>query len=147
MEPVNGTGPDRHWRNPRSVSCWKKRESAACLWNRLLLMEITIDGFKDRQLHMEDYLQMVSAGQKEYAEVSVYQRITENNDIPVRRVEIPREEKGKVRKLGISTVVDRLIQQAIPQELTPLFEPRFSENSYGFRPGRSQANGSFFTDL
>ena len=57
---------------------------------------------------------------------------------PVRRVEIPKEEKGKVRKLGIPTVVDRLIQQAITQELTPLFEPQFSENSYGFRPGRSQ---------
>ena len=167
-------------------------------------MNVTKDRFKDRQLHMEDYLQMVSAEQKEYAEVSVYQRITENNDIitdfwtdsllelilrkenlnkayrkvksnkgkggidgmqvdgllpylrenqseiireiregkyepnPVRRVEIPKEEKGKVRKLGIPTVVDRLIQQAITQELTPLFEPQFSENSYGFRPGRSQ---------
>ncbi len=173
-------------------------------------MNVTKDGFKDRQLHMEDYLQMVSAEQKEYAEVSVYQRITGsmelslNNDIitdfwtdnllelilrkdnlnkaykrvksnkgkggidgmqvdgllpylkenqseiiqkikegkykpnPVRRVEIPKEEKGKVRKLGIPTVVDRLIQQAVTQELTPLFEPQFSENSYGFRPGRSQ---------
>ena len=167
-------------------------------------MNVTKDGFKDRQLHMEDYLQMVSAEQKEYAGVSVYQRITENNDIitdfwtdnllelilrtdnlnkaykkvksnkgsggidgmqvdellpylkgnqseiiqkikegkykpnPVRRVEIPKEEKGKVRKLGIPTVVDRLIQQAFTQELTPLFEPQFSENSYGFRPGRSQ---------
>jgi len=167
-------------------------------------MNVTKDGFKDRQLHMEDYLQMESAEQKEYAEVSVYQRITENNDIitdfwrdnllelilrkenlnkaykkvksnkgkggidgmqvdgllpylkenqseiireiregkyrpnPVRRVEIPKEEKGKVRKLGIPTVVDRLIQQAVTQELTPLFEPQFSENSYGFRPGRSQ---------
>ena len=173
-------------------------------------MNVTKDGFKDRQLHMEDYLQMVSEEQKEYAEVSVYQRITGsmelslNNDIitdfwrdnllelilrkenlnkaykkvksnkgkggidgmqvdgllpylrenqseiireiregkyrpnPVRRVEIPKEEKGKVRKLGIPTVVDRLIQQAVTQELTPLFEPQFSENSYGFRPGRSQ---------
>ena len=167
-------------------------------------MNVTKDGFKDRQLHMEDYLQMVSAEQKEYAEVSVYQRITENNDIitdfwtdnllelilrkdnlnkayrkvksnkgkggidgmqvdellpylkgnqsemiqkikegkykpnPVRSVEIPKEEKGKARKLGIPTVVDRLIQQAVTQELTPLFEPQFSESSYGFRPGRSQ---------
>lgn len=57
---------------------------------------------------------------------------------PVRRVEIPKEEKGKVRKLGIPTVVDRVIQQAITQELLPLFEPQFSENSYGFRPGRNQ---------
>lgn len=167
-------------------------------------MNGTKDGFKDRQLHMEDYLQMVPAEQEENAEVSVYQRITENNNIitdfwtdnllelilrkenlnkaykkvksnkgkggmdgmqvdellpylkenqkeliqkiregkykpnPVRRVEIPKEEKGKVRKLGIPTVVDRLIQQAVSQELTPLFEPQFSENSYGFRPGRGQ---------
>lgn len=167
-------------------------------------MNVTKDSFKDRQLHMEDYLQMIPAEQGRYAEVSVYQRITENNDIitdfwtdnllelilrkenlnkaykkvkankgkggidgmqvdellpylkehqneiiqkirmgkykpnPVRRVEIPKEEKGKVRKLGIPTVADRVIQQAIAQELTPLFEPQFSENSYGFRPGRGQ---------
>ncbi len=44
-------------------------------------MNVTKDGFKDRQLHMEDCLQMVSAEQKEHAGVSVYQRITENNDI------------------------------------------------------------------
>ena len=56
---------------------------------------------------------------------------------PDRRVEIPKEEKGKVRKLGIPTVVDRMIQQAIAQELTPIYEEQFSENSYGFRPGRS----------
>lgn len=55
---------------------------------------------------------------------------------PVRRVEIPKEEKGKVRKLGIPTVVDRVVQQAIAQELTPLFEVQFSESSFGFRPGR-----------
>ena len=55
---------------------------------------------------------------------------------PVRRVEIPKEEKGKVRKLGIPTVVDRVVQQAIAQELTPLYEAQFSENSFGFRPGR-----------
>ena len=56
---------------------------------------------------------------------------------PVRRVEIPKEEKGKVRKLGIPTVVDRVVQQAITQVLTPIFEKQFSDNSFGFRPGRS----------
>ena len=56
---------------------------------------------------------------------------------PVRRVEIPKEGKGKVRKLGIPTVVDRVIQQAITQVLSPIFEKQFSNNSFGFRPKRS----------
>jgi RNA-directed DNA polymerase len=167
-------------------------------------MKVTNDGFKNRQLHIEDYLLMVSAEQKEHTEVFDYQRIAENNDAiteiwtnkllelilrrdnlnnaykkvkankgkggidnmdveellpylrenqkeiikkiregkykpnPVRRVEIPKEEKGKSRNLGIPTVVDRVIQQGIAQELTPIFEEQFSENSYGFRPRRGQ---------
>ena len=165
-------------------------------------MNVTKNGFKDRQLHIEDYLQMVSAEQKENAEVSAHQRITENNDIitdfqtdklmeqilhkdnlnraykkvksnkgaggidgmsvdelpgflrdnqkqliqkiregkykpnPVRRVEIPKETKGEFRKLGVPTVVDRVIQQAVTQVLTPIYERQFSENSFGFRPNR-----------
>ena len=167
-------------------------------------MNVTNDGFKNRQLHTEDYLQIVSAEQRGYAEVFGHKQITENNHIitdfwtnnllelilrndnlnkayqkvksnkgaggidgmevdellpflrenqakliqqirggkykpnPVRRVEIPKEEKGKVRKLGIPTVVDRVIQQAIAQELTPIFEEQFSDNSFGFRPNRGQ---------
>ena len=171
-------------------------------FRRYKLMNVTESRFKNRQLHMEDYLQMVSAEQKEYAEVFDYSKITEKSSVitdywtnnllelilrkdnlnkaykqvkrnkgkggidgmqvdellpflrenqrsliqkiregkykpnPVRRVEIPKETKGEYRQLGIPTVVDRVIQQAIAQELTPIYEEQFSENSFGFRPGR-----------
>jgi len=167
-------------------------------------MNVTESGFKNRQLHIEDYLQMVSAEQKENAEVFDYNKITEKSSIitddwtnnllelilrkdnlnkaykrvksnkgsggidgmqvdgllpylkenqetlireiregkykpnPVRRVEIPKETKGEFRKLGVPTVVDRVIQQAITQELVPIYEEQFSENSFGFRPKRGQ---------
>lgn len=55
---------------------------------------------------------------------------------PVRRVEIPKPNGRGVRMLGIPTVTDRMLQQAIAQVLTPLFDPQFSEHSYGFRPRR-----------
>jgi len=56
---------------------------------------------------------------------------------PVRKVEIPKAGGKGMRMLGIPTVIDRLIQQALHQALSPLFEPSFSESSYGFRPRRS----------
>jgi len=56
---------------------------------------------------------------------------------PVRRVAIPKPGGKGTRTLGIPTVVDRMIQQALLQVLTPIFDPTFSDDSYGFRPGRS----------
>jgi RNA-directed DNA polymerase len=55
---------------------------------------------------------------------------------PVKRVDIPKPDGSGVRQLGIPTVMDRVIQQAIHQELVPVFDPIFSQYSYGFRPNR-----------
>ena len=58
---------------------------------------------------------------------------------PVRRKEIPKgdgKDKTKVRKLGIPTVIDRVVQQAVTQQLTPIYEPIFADGSYGYRPNR-----------
>lgn len=62
---------------------------------------------------------------------------------PIRRVEIPKPDEKGVRLLGIPTVLDRLIQQSILQVLTPVFDPHFSESSYGFRPGQGATTRSW----
>lgn len=56
---------------------------------------------------------------------------------PLLRVEIPKDKKGKMRDISIPCVIDRMVQQAVVQVLTPVYEPVFSEFSYGFRPNRS----------
>lgn len=87
-----------------------------------------IDGMKVEELtsHMQKNWERIKA------------ELIEGRYIPsaVREVEIPKPNGG-TRKLGIPTVTDRLIQQAISQEITKLYDTNFSESSYGFRPGKS----------
>lgn len=86
-----------------------------------------IDGMKVKEL--DDYLY------KHLDEIKEQIRNKKYCPKPVKRVEIPKPDGG-VRNLGVPTVVDRFVQQAIAQVLTPIYEPKFSESSYGFRPDR-----------
>ena len=86
-----------------------------------------VDGVTTRQLR--EYVQ------KHWPEIKLKLQEGTYKPSPVRKVEIPKPEGG-LRVLGIPTVIDRFIQQAILQVLTPLFDPGFSPHSYGFRPGK-----------
>lgn len=86
-----------------------------------------IDGMEVKEL--DEYLS------KHLDEIKEQIRNKRYSPKPVKRVEIPKPDGG-VRNLGVPTVVDRFVQQAIAQVLTPIYEPKFSESSYGFRPNR-----------
>ena len=86
-----------------------------------------VDGVTVYELDNYIYLHLEEIKEK------VYKR--KYKPTPVKRVEIPKEN-GKKRQLGIPTVIDRVIQQAIVQRLSPVFEREFSDKSYGFRPNR-----------
>lgn len=86
-----------------------------------------IDGMEVKEL--DEYLS------KHLDEIKEQIRNKKYSPKPVKRVEIPKPDGG-VRNLGVPTVVDRFVQQAIALVLTPLYEPKFSESSYGFRPNR-----------
>lgn len=86
-----------------------------------------IDGMEVKEL--DEYLS------KHLDEIKEQIRNKKYSPKPVKRVEIPKPD-GSVRNLGVPTVVDRFVQQAIAQVLTPIYEPKFSESSYGFRPNR-----------
>ena len=86
-----------------------------------------IDGMEVKEL--DEYLS------KHLDEIKEQIRNKKYSPKPVKRVEIPKPDGG-VRNLGVPTVVDRFVQQAIAQVLTPIYEPKFSESNYGFRPNR-----------
>lgn len=86
-----------------------------------------IDGMEVKEL--DEYLS------KHLDEIKEQIRNKKYSPKPVKRVEIPKPDGG-VRNLGVPTVVDRFVQQAIAQVLTPIYEPKFSKSSYGFRPNR-----------
>lgn len=83
-----------------------------------------------------EYKALLSHLRKNGAQLKERIRNQTYKPMPVKRVEIPKED-GSKRKLGIPTVTDRMIQQAVAQVLTPIYEGKFHENSYGFRPGKS----------
>ena len=135
----------RYVRAHRSFNrIWKERDSAQPeLLERILDRENLNRAFKRVKarkgaagidgMTVEKALPYLRENKKELLERIYRGKYTPS---PVRRVEIPKPEGG-VRKLGIPTVIDRTIQQAIAQQLIPIYEPLFADGSYGYRPGRS----------
>lgn len=93
-----------------------------------------IDGMTVEEMH--DYLV------EHYTEIKESLMNGTYRPQPVRRVEIPKPDGG-VRLLGVPTVIDRMVQQAISQVLTRIYEPKFSDSSFGFRPGRNAQQAMF----
>ena len=123
---------------------WKERDSAhSDLLERILYKDNFNRAYKRVKknhgapgidgMTVEDALPYLREHQKELTDRIYRGKYTPS---PVRRVEIPKPDGG-IRKLGIPTVIDRTLQQAIAQQLTPIYEPLFSDGSYGYRPGRS----------
>ena len=84
----------------------------------------------------EEFSKMIKNGEINFEEIKEQIRTRKYRTSPVERVYIPKEN-GDKRGLGIPTIIDRVIQQAIVQVLSPIYEKQFSETSYGFRPNRS----------
>lgn len=108
-----------------------QRENIQAAWKRVRANKgaAGIDG-----MTIEEFPDWVRSGQWERVTQELRSGIYKPD--PVRRVEIEKPDGG-IRQLGIPTIKDRVIQQAIAQMLTPIFDPTFSDNSFGFRPNRN----------
>jgi RNA-directed DNA polymerase len=132
-ERSNGPAPDDTAAHPAEAGLWEQIFSRGNLASALRRVERNagasgIDGMTTAELRpwLKDQWPQVRAA----LDAGTYR------PQPVRRVMIPKPVGGQ-RPLGVPTVLDRLIQQAVLGVLEPLFEPRFSDHSFGFRPGRS----------
>ena len=125
-----GRGTDQPDPNANLLEQVLSHKNVALAWKRVRANKgapgidgVTVEDFPEKyRPHWESTLESIRAG--------------DYHPNPVKRVEIPKASGG-TRPLGIPTVIDRLLQQAIAQVLTPIFDPGFSEASHGFRPGRS----------
>jgi group II intron reverse transcriptase/maturase len=121
--------------NPgQELSVWERMLSPGNLHGALRRVEANrgapgVDGMTTEELR--PWLREHWAGVREALDAGTYR------PLPVRRVVIPKPGGRGERMLGVPTVLDRLVQQAIAQVLTPIFDPGFSGSSFGFRPGRS----------